>query len=57
MRLLILFAFLTLSTITILAQVSARYINIGQGDSILIEIKTAAVLTDAVSCTNRSYVP
>jgi competence protein ComEC len=47
MRLLVLFAFLILSTITIQAQVSAHYINIGQGDSILIEMKSAAILIDA----------
>ena len=47
MRLLVLFALLVLSAITIQAQVSAHYINIGQGDSILLEMKSAAILIDA----------
>lgn len=47
MRLLVLFALLALSAITIQAQVSAHYVDIGQGDSILIEMKSAAILVDA----------
>lgn len=47
MRFLTTFTFLILTAITIQAQVSAHYINIGQGDSILIELKTAAILIDA----------